>query len=40
MNEIIKSLFVENNDAIVSNRLPTVEESAIELDKIKTYEDI
>jgi len=38
-DKIIKSLFLEDK-AIVSDRLPTAEENAIELDKIKEYINI
>jgi len=36
-DEIIKSLFLKDNEAIVGDRLLTAEENAIELDEIRRY---
>jgi len=36
-DEIIKNLFRENNEIVVGDRLPSAEESTIELDEVKKY---
>jgi len=38
-NEIIKGLFLEDNEVVVSDRLPITEESAVEIHEIKRYID-
>jgi len=37
VDEIIKSIFLEDNEVIMRDRLPISEKSAVELDKMKRY---